>query len=126
MKKDWEEAKQESEKPKKLFDEGKILESANLGFAKAEGMMAYNYVYGFGGFAVDKVKGFDFATKAANAGDKLGQYMLGCCYQTGWGGQQLIALLLLLGMNVAKMKSPQHQIIWVLSTQMVDMGLLKI
>ena len=87
MKKDWEESKKESDMvaAKKLFDEGKILESANLGYAKAEGIMANNYVLGKEGFAVDYVKCFDFATKAANSGDKLGKFILGRCYCNGWG-----------------------------------------
>ena len=87
MRSEWEEARKESDmvKAKKLFGEGKILESANLGYHKAEGIMAKNYAFGEGGFAVDYVKGFDFATKAANAGDKLGQLILGYCYLYGRG-----------------------------------------
>ena len=69
----------------KLFEEGKILEAANPGYAKAQRILAGNYLYGIGGFAIDYDKGFDFAKKAANAGDKRGQLFLGHCYLKGWG-----------------------------------------
>ena len=86
MKKDWEEAKEESEeRPKKLFEEGKVLESANLGYPEGMGVMAHNYVLGEGGFGIDNAKAFEWATKAANAGDKNGQFMLGYCYKNGYG-----------------------------------------
>jgi len=86
MKKDWEEAKEESEeRPKKLFEEGKVLESAKLGYPEAMGVMADNYALGRGGFGIDKAKAFEWATKAANAGDKNGIFMLGYCYTHGYG-----------------------------------------
>ena len=47
--------------------------------------MARNYILGLGGFGIDYDKGFEFATKAANAGDKNGQLILGYCYHHGHG-----------------------------------------
>ena len=68
---------------KKLFGEGKILEAANLGHPKAGGIMSYNYAFGKGGFEIDMRKAYSFA-KAAEPGGKLGQLMLGRCYEKGY------------------------------------------
>ena len=40
-------------KGEKLYDEGKILEAANLGYPEAMGEMASNYVNGIDSFEVD-------------------------------------------------------------------------
>ena len=85
MKEEYEEKKNRG---KKLFKEGKVLEAANLGYLEAMGKMAMNYGLGEGGFNVDKDKAFEFATKAANAGDKGGQFQLARCYHLVIGVQQ--------------------------------------
>ena len=90
MKEDYEETKKELDmiKAKKLYDEGRVLDAANLGYPETMGVMARNYSLGEGGFNVDKDKAFDFATKAAYAGDSSGQFNLAYCYHKGIGVQQ--------------------------------------
>ena len=82
MKEEYIEAKN---KPKKLYDEGKILEAANIGYVLAMGEMAKNFRFGKNGYVKDAAKAFKWATKAANANDKKGQYELGYCYDEGIG-----------------------------------------
>ena len=82
MKEEYIEAKN---KPKKLYDEGKILEAANIGYVLAMGKMAKNFRLGINGYVKDAAKAFKWATKAANANDKKGQYVLGQCYRLGLG-----------------------------------------
>ena len=82
MKEEFLEAKN---KPKKLYDEGKVLEAANIGYKIAMGEMAENFREGINGYARDKDKGFKWATKAAYVNDKKGQCELGYCYTDGIG-----------------------------------------
>jgi TPR repeat protein len=73
-------------------DLGKILEAAKLGLPLAqgqpEGQMAEKYCFGTGGFEQDHEKAVEFARLAAEEGDRLGQYQLGCAYYAGEGVDQ--------------------------------------
>ena len=72
-------------KPKKLYDEGKVLEAANIGYKIAMVEMAGNFKEGINGYAKNKLKAFKWATKAAYVNDKKGQFRLGYCYRHGIG-----------------------------------------
>ena len=72
-------------KAKALFKEGKFLEAAELGHPRAMSKMSKNFMLGKGGFAVNKNKAFEFATKSADAGDNDGQFQLALCYKEGVG-----------------------------------------
>ena len=63
----------------KLFEEGKILEAAKLEYPQAMGKMAENYFDGINGYEKDYVKGFEFATRAANEGNEKGMFKLERC-----------------------------------------------
>ena len=80
-----EEYEEEKNKPKSLYDEGKVLEAANHGYVLAMGEMAKNFRRGENGYVKDAAKAFKWATKAANANDKKGQRELGICYYIGIG-----------------------------------------
>ena len=90
------EAKKASDtiKAEKLCKEGKVSEAANLGYPQAMAKMAENYLVGMGGFVKDYAKGFELATRAAIAGDELGIYILGRCYQEGCGVEKDFAAAL--------------------------------
>ena len=70
----------------KLFEEGKIKEAAEHGYAKAQGILAESFYYGTNGSMKDIVKSVDYARKAAASGDQLGQFRLGYAYSEGEGG----------------------------------------
>ena len=76
-------------KAQKFFAEGKVLEAAKLGLSTAQAYMSDNYFFGTNGFEKDLDKSFEFATKAAEAGDSIGQFRLGYLYMSGttkdWG-----------------------------------------
>ena len=78
-------AKKASEigKAKQLYDEGKVLEAANLGYSEAMAEMDYNHSQGVNGFELDYAKGFEFATKAANEDDENGMIYLAYYYDVG-------------------------------------------
>jgi len=68
-----------------LYDEGRVYEAANLGLPQAQGRMAENYFFGTNNFEKDFDKCFEFSTKAAEAGHKMGKFRLGCLYHHGIG-----------------------------------------
>lgn len=70
-------------KGKVFFEEGKVEEGAEMGYVKAESKMAERCYFGKDGVEVDKKKGLEWAQKAANQGDALGYYILGCGYLDG-------------------------------------------
>ncbi len=57
----------ESDRPQKLFNEGRIEQAAELGLPVAMGEMAERHME-----AEEYAKAFDQATKAANSGDPKG------------------------------------------------------
>ena len=59
-------------KTQELYDQGRVLEAAKLGSAKAQSEFAQNYYSGINGFEEDFDKAFEWASKAAEAGDVLG------------------------------------------------------
>ena len=66
----------------KLFKAKKYVKAAEEGHPKALAMMAENFLYGY---CPNVTKAFEFATRAAEAGDAGGQLVLGKCYYRGWG-----------------------------------------
>ena len=74
------------EQAKKLYDEGKVEEAAELGLPEAQGEMAQRCYWGCHGVAKDLDKSVEWAKKAAAGGDKLGQFRLGWAYDEGEGG----------------------------------------
>ena len=74
------------EQAQKLFDEGKVEEAAELGLPEAQGKMAQRCYWGCEGVAKDLEKCVEWAKKAAEGGDVLGQYRFGCAYYLGEGG----------------------------------------
>ncbi len=70
----------------KLFDEGKVEDAAELGHAKAQGFMAEWCYWGSHGVAKDEVASVEWAKKAADGGDRVGQFRLGYAYNCAEGG----------------------------------------
>jgi len=87
LRKDWFARKKKFDllKAKLLYDEGRVLEAANLGLPKAQGKVSSYYYHGDHDFEKDVDKCFEFATKAAEAGDMYGQYRLGHLCEYGIG-----------------------------------------
>lgn len=66
--------------------------AAALGHPRAQGLLAYAYVFGTGygyaiegGFEIDYELGFELAQASANRGNWIGQYVLGIIYFNGLG-----------------------------------------
>ena len=79
---EWLERKKEVDlaKAQKLYDEGKVLEAANLGLPEAQGKMAHYHYFGLHGFEKNEDKAFAFSTKAAESGDGRFQFQAGVLY----------------------------------------------
>ena len=84
MKEEYNQAKLLSQMPKNLFEKGNILDSALQGYPLALGIMTNNYAFGKGGYKTNKTKAYEFAVKAAEAGDSRGQFYLGYSYNHGF------------------------------------------
>lgn len=65
---------------KKIFDKGCILDAAKLGLPKAQGMVSCWYMSGMNGLEKDCHQGLEWARKAAEGGDTLGQFITGYLY----------------------------------------------
>ena len=74
------------EQAQKLYDEGKVEEAAELGLPVAQGLMADRCFLGRDGVAKDLDKSVEWAKKAAEGGDKTGQFRLGVAYHFPHGG----------------------------------------
>lgn len=72
-------------KAKKLFKEGSVMDAAKLGLPAAQGRVAHWYYNGTNGVEKDYDKRFMFAKKAAEGGDRNGQFLLGYAYSNGEG-----------------------------------------
>jgi TPR repeat protein len=72
----------------KLYDSDRVLDAAKLGLPKAQARMAERYYHGTFGVEKDLDKSFEWATKAAEGGDKKGQYLMGYAYDQGEGAEQ--------------------------------------
>ena len=68
-----------------LFAQGHVLEAANQGLAKAQGVLADRHHWGSHGIEQDPEKCFEWAMQAAEGGDKLGQGRVGFAYHSGEG-----------------------------------------
>jgi len=75
-------------KAQALFDTGDVLEAAKLGLPEAQGKMAESYFFGSDGVEKDLQQYFEWATKAAEGGDRNGQFRLGYAYNNGQGTAQ--------------------------------------
>ena len=64
-------------KAQKMYAEGRVLDAAKLGFPEAQGHVALWYFSGTNGMEKDDAKCAEWAIKAAEGGDALGQYRLG-------------------------------------------------
>ena len=69
-----------------LYDEGKVEEAAELGLPVAQGLMADRCFLGRDGVTKDLDKSVEWAKKAAEGGDKTGQFRLGVAYHFAQGG----------------------------------------
>jgi len=67
-------------KAKGLFNEGRILDAAKLGLPKAQGQVSSWYFIGINGVDKDLEQSFEWAKKAAEGGDRLGQFRLANFY----------------------------------------------
>ena len=70
----------------KLFDEGKVEKAAELGLPEAQGVMAERCNFGSYGVLKDRAKCVEWAKKAAEGGDRVGQHRLGYAHAHGEGG----------------------------------------
>mmetsp|Transcript_29409 Transcript_29409/g.65845 ORF Transcript_29409/g.65845 Transcript_29409/m.65845 type:complete len:338 (-) Transcript_29409:243-1256(-) len=70
-----------------LYDQGRVSEAAKLGLAQAQAKMAENCYYG-DCVEADYQRAFEWATKAAEAGNTEGQFWLGYAYRHGVGAQK--------------------------------------
>jgi TPR repeat protein len=70
---------------KVLYRAGRVLDAAKLGLPEAQGEMAIRCFCGSEGVEKDLDKCFEWATKAAEGGDKSGQFRLGYAYSQGEG-----------------------------------------
>jgi hypothetical protein len=68
-----------------LYNEGKVPEAARLGLPVAQAEMAEACYFGLGNTERDVVQGFEWASKAAQAGDVCGEHRLGWAYYEGEG-----------------------------------------
>lgn len=73
-----------NESAKKLFMEGKVLEAAEMGLAKAQGALAELYYYGHG-VPQSYPDAFTWARLAAEEGDHGGQLYAALAYENGHG-----------------------------------------
>lgn len=69
-----------------LYDDGQVEKAAELGLPEAMGFMAERCYFGTGGSAKNIGQSVKWAKRAAEAGDKLGQFRLGHAYYEGEGG----------------------------------------
>jgi TPR repeat protein len=76
-----------NESARKLFEEGKVLEAAEMGLAKAQGVMAERYYYG-DGVPQSYPNAFTWAKLAAEEGDHDGQLHAALAYENGHGTEQ--------------------------------------
>lgn len=68
-----------------LYKKGMVMDAAKLGYPKAQARVAYWYFNGRHGLKKDYSKCIELARKAAKAGDRLGQSILGYVYDLGYG-----------------------------------------
>ena len=73
-------------KAQMLYDEGKVEEAAELGLPVAQGEMADRCFLGRDGVTKDLDKSVEWAKKAAEGGDKTGQFRIGVAYHFAQGG----------------------------------------
>ena len=73
-------------KAQMLYDEGKVEEAAELGLPEAQGEMADRCFLGRDGVTKDLEKSVEWAKKAAEGGDKTGQFRIGVAYHFAQGG----------------------------------------
>jgi len=81
-------------KAQKLLDEGSVMEAAKMGLPKAQGTVAGWYRSGRNGMEEDKNMAFEWAKKAADGNDMLGQFQLGYAYSTGEGVDKDLSMAL--------------------------------
>jgi len=83
----WKEQKRElnAVDAKRLYKKGLIMNAAKLGYPKAQSRVSYFYFNGMHGLEKDYDKAMKWAMKAAGAGEKLGQSILGYIYELGFG-----------------------------------------
>lgn len=92
----WKIAKQEAnlEKARQLLRNGHVLDAAKLGLLKAQANMAVRYLKGSDGVKKDLPLFVEWASKAAEGGDKQGQDLLGFAHHKGLGvAKNLIVVL---------------------------------
>jgi len=101
---DWKEKRREMdlEKAHKIFEEGCILDAAKLGLPRAQGEVAGWYLKGSHGMAINYDKCFDWASKAVDGNDSLGQHYLGSLFKKGLGREKDLSMAILCYENVAK------------------------
>jgi TPR repeat protein len=76
-----------NESAQKLFEEGKVLEAAKMGLAKAQGALAEQYYYG-DGVPQSYPNAFTWAQLAAEDGDHDGQLYVALAYENGHGTEK--------------------------------------
>jgi len=74
-------------KAKDLYDEGSILDAAKLGLPEAQGKVSDWYYFGRNGMEKDFGASLEWARKAAEGGDRVGQFRLACINDTGIQGK---------------------------------------
>ena len=84
---EWREKKKtlDLKQAQEMYDAGRVLDAAKLGLPKAQGVMAVRCHHGTYGQEKDLDKCFEWATKAAQGGDKLGQFRLAYAFRNGQG-----------------------------------------
>ena len=71
-----------------------LIDSAELGIAEAQAELSERYFYGIDGFDVDHISSLQWALRAAEAGDKVGQFRAGWALEEGQGTtQDLVAAM---------------------------------
>ena len=63
-----------------------MLEAAELGLPEAQGEMAERFYYGQGGVDKDMVLCVEWARRAAQAGDSVGEFRIAHAFHMGVGG----------------------------------------
>lgn len=88
----WKETKKNLDlvKAKKLFDDGCILDAAKLGLPKAQSMVSKCYFHGINGVEKDLTRSLEWAKKAAEGGDRFGQFQYATFYVIGIPGTMSI------------------------------------
>jgi TPR repeat protein len=84
----------DSEKAQDLLAKGEVLGAARLGLPEAQGLLASRYFYGSAGVEKDLAKFHEWAKKAAEGGDRRGQFRMAYAHHLGAGVEKNYATAL--------------------------------